>query len=360
MLHGNGILVCFSMMGYRFLLYAFFCCLCCRGQYLFEGQVSQALANRPVYLSLIEDYKKCSRIYLDQIVQKTVADSSGHFSFRGKSLPPKNRIYRIHVDGCQADDEFGHHLSKTCQQRQSILFIAKNNDTLLLDKTNGQEILCAVASTNDKAPLLLEINSLKEGLTYELSEINGQKGRDIILTDWFGRMHDFAIAANEPLAELYIHDFLSDRSNETYAHYLKDLQKSGYYKTLLKRLQSTYPKARFTKLYETQLAADTYILGQSRHTLSWSKWALYGALLLSLLLNLFLLLKWRANRQKVRPHSKLTAQEQKIIAEILKGKSNKAIAADLFISHSTVKTHINNLYKKLGVSSRQEILELYQ
>ncbi len=54
---------------------------------------------------------------------------------------------------------------------------------------------------------------------------------------------------------------------------------------------------------------------------------------------------------------KLTTQEQKIY-ELIKAKySNKEIAAELYISISTVKTHVNNIYKKLGISSRKQIVD---
>ena len=39
-------------------------------------------------------------------------------------------------------------------------------------------------------------------------------------------------------------------------------------------------------------------------------------------------------------------------------KTNKEIGSELFISVSTVKTHINNLYKKLNVTSRDEVKNL--
>jgi len=53
---------------------------------------------------------------------------------------------------------------------------------------------------------------------------------------------------------------------------------------------------------------------------------------------------------------KLTPQEQKIVNLMLDNKSNKEMASELFVSVSTIKTHINNLYKKLGVSSREEMV----
>jgi transcriptional antiterminator len=39
-----------------------------------------------------------------------------------------------------------------------------------------------------------------------------------------------------------------------------------------------------------------------------------------------------------------------------KKKSNKEIATELFISVSTVKTHITNIYKKLAVVNRTELV----
>ena len=54
----------------------------------------------------------------------------------------------------------------------------------------------------------------------------------------------------------------------------------------------------------------------------------------------------------------LTPQEEKILQLIKENKTNKEIASELFISHSTVKSHVNNIYRKLGVTSRDEIKSL--
>ncbi|MDD4550102.1 MAG: helix-turn-helix transcriptional regulator [Syntrophomonadaceae bacterium] len=52
----------------------------------------------------------------------------------------------------------------------------------------------------------------------------------------------------------------------------------------------------------------------------------------------------------------LTDREQDVLRLILAGKTNKAIAAELFISENTVKTHVKNIYSKYNVSSRAEII----
>jgi len=54
----------------------------------------------------------------------------------------------------------------------------------------------------------------------------------------------------------------------------------------------------------------------------------------------------------------LTSQEVKILQFIQQGKSNKEIAAELFIELSTVKSHINKLYAKLKVKSRKEAVQM--
>jgi DNA-binding NarL/FixJ family response regulator len=50
----------------------------------------------------------------------------------------------------------------------------------------------------------------------------------------------------------------------------------------------------------------------------------------------------------------LTGRELSVLERIVAGRANKEIAADLDISEATVKTHINNLLSKLGVSDRTQ------
>jgi ligand-binding sensor domain-containing protein/DNA-binding CsgD family transcriptional regulator len=52
----------------------------------------------------------------------------------------------------------------------------------------------------------------------------------------------------------------------------------------------------------------------------------------------------------------LTAREQEILRLVLQGSSNKDIERKLFISASTVRNHIYNIYQKLGVRSRLELI----
>ncbi len=54
----------------------------------------------------------------------------------------------------------------------------------------------------------------------------------------------------------------------------------------------------------------------------------------------------------------LTEREIEIISEVVKGRNNKEISKKLFISPSTVKNHIYNIYKKMGIRNRFELMAL--
>ncbi|MFG2738350.1 response regulator transcription factor [Streptomyces carpaticus] len=48
----------------------------------------------------------------------------------------------------------------------------------------------------------------------------------------------------------------------------------------------------------------------------------------------------------------LSTRERQVLGLVAKGSSNREIAAELFISEATVKTHLAHLYTKLGVNDR--------
>ncbi len=53
----------------------------------------------------LEDFRKISGVFPEQILAKATLDSTGYFIFKGDNLPLKNRIYRIHIDTCNENEQ---------------------------------------------------------------------------------------------------------------------------------------------------------------------------------------------------------------------------------------------------------------
>ena len=55
----------------------------------------------------------------------------------------------------------------------------------------------------------------------------------------------------------------------------------------------------------------------------------------------------------------LSKREKEIALKIILGLSNKAIAAELYISERTVKFHCANIYRKLNIHNRSSLIANY-
>ncbi len=57
-------------------------------------------------------------------------------------------------------------------------------------------------------------------------------------------------------------------------------------------------------------------------------------------------------RAAAKPAGGLTGRELEVLRLVATGKTNRSIAADLFLSEKTVARHVSNIFTKLGLSSR--------
>ena len=199
-------------------------------------------------------------------------------------------------------------------------------------------------------------------MKYAYSTFRSEANRNLNNKKWFKTLQDFGKNLSEPLAELYIYAFLSDRSNSLHQYYFEDLKTNPYYEDLLNRLEVSYPNSVYLNQYKNELNSDEFILDRdvAQKSFNWN-YLLYFLLFASVLTNILLFIsfkKFKANKSK-NVRSQLTRQEQNILNLLLDDKSNKEIADALFVSLSTVKTHVNNIYKKLNIQNRNEAKSLF-
>jgi DNA-binding NarL/FixJ family response regulator len=67
----------------------------------------------------------------------------------------------------------------------------------------------------------------------------------------------------------------------------------------------------------------------------------------------------RVSTDNTFPTTKLTDREGEVSALIARGMTNPEIAAHLGIAATTVRTHVDNMFVKLGVHRRVQIAQLY-
>ena len=60
-------------------------------------------------------------------------------------------------------------------------------------------------------------------------------------------------------------------------------------------------------------------------------------------------------RSERSPLNELTTREREVLAEIARGKSNTAIADDLFLTKRAVEKHINAIFLKLGLAGAEDV-----
>jgi DNA-binding NarL/FixJ family response regulator len=60
--------------------------------------------------------------------------------------------------------------------------------------------------------------------------------------------------------------------------------------------------------------------------------------------------------EPVKTKDTLTEREKEVLNCLVQGMSNKEIATALFISDKTVKIHVSNIFKKLDVKSRSQVV----
>lgn len=63
-------------------------------------------------------------------------------------------------------------------------------------------------------------------------------------------------------------------------------------------------------------------------------------------------------QKRVAEVFKLSPRESDVLEYVIRGRNAKHVAEKLYISESTAKTHISNIYRKAGVHSQQQLLDL--
>ncbi|OIQ36412.1 MAG: hypothetical protein BM563_10905 [Bacteroidetes bacterium MedPE-SWsnd-G1] len=325
------------------------------GQFKFSGEVSQEYFNSSIFLSIVDNYKQGDLFLTEKIIQEVEIDSLGYFEFKGDFLDSESKFYKIYVDRCNSDVTDYNHLLKHCSNSNYQIFIANNNDSIHFPLNDLNQMFCSFNYSRIQNVATFKIDSIQEVLLHNLHEAKSDEQRRIIYKNYNLELQRFSSALDEPLAELYTYQLYTDESSFSRPYYLKDLETSDYYERLLLKLEKSYPNTSYLNQYENDIARDRLLFAKNKVD---TKYLIIVILLvISVSINFVLIRKKKPKGTKIKYREVLSSQELKVFELMKQDLTNKEIAERLFVSISTIKSHINNIYSKLKISSRKDIVK---
>lgn len=318
------------------------------GQYLIEGQIKQPTTRYMVFLSILENWDQFNTIGQDMIIKEAIVDSSGYFRFSGNELSSKTGFYRIHFS---ATGEPGVMMTGETVNKNYVNFIHSNLDSIRFEFEQmhyapGQ---LSVSSTHPASEKFFHLSTRKDLLIYSADQNEYANYNSLIEEKQRSIMRAALDSSHSPLISMFALYSIRNQLSEEEAYFqevlaiLADPEIFPSYKSSLekyigaKRYQDLQNENRLLKI----------LLGLAFATI-------VGVLIYGLVNRVPKVIKEKSLQSEL-----LTSKENQVVKLILAHKTNKEIAGELFISDSTVKTHINNIYRKLNTKTRKEIFERF-
>jgi len=306
-----------------------------------------------IFLSTINKLDDYYNPNAEFIIQVGNIDSTGSFTLKGDNLPLESRFYRLYLvkednsefDACRYVDDEDHNF---------IHIILDNNTKLeILSDRNHSGLFGNYQLIGDQANKSLRDLNMMIFPSFYFHRIKFPSELQFSEQKFNRDLFDFADSSQHVLVSL------AAIINTDMDQYF-DIE-SEKYLNFGKRLSVELNNHSYTEDYFRKL--NYYNGGLNNESLPAWVYYLIFALFIGLVLAIVKIFNLNKKLEEIskstktstlNPAPSFTKQEEKILALILEEKSNKEIASELFIELSTVKTHINKLYAKMGAKNRSE------
>ncbi len=323
------------------------------GQYSISGYLKTEKKDKVIYLSLLRFDEKNSQ-YENQIITSVKTDSSGFFEIKGVLLSEKDKFYRVYANLSETSLDF----VRSDKRKNYHNFIFSNKDSIFFPINNSDFWFSNSYNTNTADKEWQKLIAFESTLKSEFIEPNNSEAISQIKNSFLQKHKTFCKdSIKSPLIKLLAYSNLKQEIGKLDEDYQNN---PNFYNGILSNLKNEYGNTSyFLQFREEVTQLSLYQLEKSYNFYRY----LSFVLLFIIIFLFFLFFKIIKKNNKILSQniksaiSSLTKQEQKITELITKSKSNKEIASELFISISTVKTHITNIYSKLEVTSRYQIIE---
>lgn len=320
-----------------------------QGQYLVEGRFPTLASTHVAYLSILENWDDFDGISSEMIIKGVALDSAGYFRFSGDEISTRLGFYRVHF---APKDRTPVTLYSYPETRRHINFLLTNQDSIFLAIGSGSymlhhiELRSSIPANNRILNLSIKLDSLLFTRDHPQSEKHSDlmtQKIDLFVQDQLtsgedGLLNMFTLASSQ----------LPYEGNEKwYNKVLRELDSPGFQKSYLQSLRNFVGAKDYGRLQQSSR--------RNARLLSFS------ACLNVILIFLFVrYVKRQKDALAIKPKESLTSKETEVLNLIGAYKTNKEMAQALFVSDATIKTHINNIYRKTGVKSRKEAIKYFE
>ena len=299
----------------------------------------------------------------DFIIAKTFINPNGTFKFEDLNLPEETQFYRFYLVKNEGSlVEFN-----PFQERNYVHLLLSNSSVLSFNADANSNSLEIEAISGDKLnQQLLQFDQILFQKKKELNNDLSKAQKDFLTLDLERFIRDFVDTCTNSMLGLYAIYQLDEKETDF-------LRNNKFYLNFKKKINHQYPNTTYSEAYNNLLndlvgfrdmvCEIPGVAPKWKDILIWIE----SFLLLILLGLVYFLWKKNSAKDKNVEVSKqksvienLTIKEREILELLSEGKSNKEIAAELFIELSTVKTHLSSIYKQLNVANRKEAANRYR
>jgi DNA-binding CsgD family transcriptional regulator len=269
------------------------------------------------------------------IVEKANINPSGGFTFNMQFLPDNDNLYRLHFS--KKTDPPASLIIGGKDENHFFLIANKHSQVKIRNTVNSDLIKGIVIEGYYPNLILQQVNAIATYL--DSTKFNGSTIKtSLIRGSVFEKLRQVADTCSNPLVSLYA--LYKSKFEQNYP------TNQQFYKNFL----SKWRKEKSS--YFVEFRKEIPISGNK------NIW--FYAIICCIVFFLGYLTSKTITKMKRNPNpiADLSLQQRKIFALLIDGKSNKEISELLNIELSTVKTHINRIYSKLGLNSRKDIANL--
>ena len=299
-----------------------------------------------VYISEINSFHNLHTASYDLLRFKIVLDSAGYFEINNLELPEQDLIYRLYV--CKKGDPESSIIIGGKDENFIHFIMNAHSDVEIIQDPDNWGIPHCLITGAQSGDALKQLFDLQNRLDLP-PDLPSENNRNFTKKQVLEGFEDIVDTTSNPIVRLLAMHFI----NESFA------TKNNL--PLMNKLNEDLANVHHNSLYFSQFSDHLEFLNfQARSSkASLPRWLFYMLLILIVSVLAYLFWKRKLIVNDREPKIKLlSTQERRVFNLLKKGKTNKEISAELNIEVSTVKSHLHNIYTRLGIRSRREIVDL--